>query len=195
VTALAFLSPHRSASPSGFRPVLRSPLHRRLQEAGAEFEERNGWLVATAFPREHELGVRDISHLGKLEVTADSELLEIEGAKVVRVTASRALVVCDYGRSEEIAVQLRARHRVWDRTGALGGLDVAGPGAETLMRRITAHDLDDLPAAASVAHVGPCVLAREGSERFLLFFPQEYGHYLWEVVVDAAEPLGGGPRA
>jgi hypothetical protein len=25
--------------------------------------------------------------------------------------------------------------------------------------------------------------------------PQEYGHYVWEVVVDAAHPLGGGPSA
>jgi hypothetical protein len=27
----------------------------------------------------------------------------------------------------------------------------------------------------------------------LLAFPQEFGDYLWEVVVDRAQPLGGGP--
>jgi hypothetical protein len=36
---------------------------------------------------------------------------------------------------------------------------------------------------------------RTGDERYLLFFPQEYGHYLWEVAVDTVEPLGGGPKA
>jgi glycine cleavage system aminomethyltransferase T len=195
VTALAFLSPQRTRVPAQFRPVLRSPLHRRLQEAGAEFEERNGWLLATRFPHEHELGVRDISHLGKLEVRGDVDLLHVEGAKVVPITSKRALVVCDYVRCADVEAKLRLLHEVWDVTGALAGLDIAGPGAETLMRRVTAHDLDDLPAAASVSHVGPCVLVREGVERFLLFFPQEYGHYLWEVVVDAAEPLGGGPKA
>jgi hypothetical protein len=38
-------------------------------------------------------------------------------------------------------------------------------------------------------------VARPGEDRFLIGFPQEYGHYLWQVVVDAAEPLGGGPSA
>ena len=37
--------------------------------------------------------------------------------------------------------------------------------------------------------------ARPDEDRFLIVFPQEYGHYLWEVVVDAAGPLGGGPAA
>jgi hypothetical protein len=36
---------------------------------------------------------------------------------------------------------------------------------------------------------------RTGDESFVLFFNQEYGHYLWEVAVDAAEPLQGGPKA
>ncbi len=28
---------------------------------------------------------------------------------------------------------------------------------------------------------------------YWILFPQEYGHYLYEVAVDRAEPLGGGP--
>jgi sarcosine oxidase gamma subunit len=34
---------------------------------------------------------------------------------------------------------------------------------------------------------------RDGEESYRLVFGQEFGHYLWEVAVDAAEPLGGGP--
>jgi sarcosine oxidase gamma subunit len=56
------------------------------------------------------------------------------------------------------------------------------------MRRLTDLDLDSLPAVGAVAHVKAYVL-RDDAETFRLFFPQEYGHYLAEVVVDAAEGL------
>ena len=49
-------------------------------------------------------------------------------------------------------------------------------------------------SSAQLAHVRALV-ARPDDDRYLIVFPQEYGHYLWEVVVDAAEPLGGGPSA
>ena len=53
------------------------------------------------------------------------------------------------------------------------------------MRRLTDLDLDDLPAVGAVAHV-PTIVLRNGEE-FRLFFPQEYGHYLAEVVLDTLE--------
>jgi hypothetical protein len=62
------------------------------------------------------------------------------------------------------------------------------------MRRLTELDLDDLPAVGALAHVRALV-ARPGDERYLIVMPQEYGHYIWEAVVDAAHPLGGGPSA
>jgi hypothetical protein len=69
-------------------------------------------------------------------------------------------------------------------TAALAGVRVEG---ETLMGRLTDLDLDELPAVGPVAHVQAYVL-RDG-DVFRLFFPQEYGHYVGEVVVDAAEGL------
>ncbi len=54
-----------------------------------------------------------------------------------------------------------------------------------MLRRATDLDLDRLPAVGSVAHVQTLVL-RDDEETFRLFFPQEYGHYLAEVLVDAA---------
>jgi len=59
---------------------------------------------------------------------------------------------------------------------------------ETLMRRLTDLDLDALPAVGAVAHVQAYVI-RDVGDTFRLFFPQEYGHYLAEVVIDAAEGL------
>ena len=32
-----------------------------------------------------------------------------------------------------------------------------------------------------------------GADAYWIVFPQEYGQYLWEVAVDRATPLGGGP--
>jgi sarcosine oxidase gamma subunit len=67
----------------------------------------------------------------------------------------------------------------------LAGLQVHG---EALMRRLTELDLDELPAVGAVAHVQAYVI-RDGGETFRLFFPQEYGDYLAEVVIDTAEGL------
>jgi carbon-monoxide dehydrogenase large subunit len=48
-------------------------------------------------------------------------------------------------------------------------------------------DLDELPAVGAVAHV-PTLVLRNGEE-FRLFFPQEYGHYMAEVVIDTLEGI------
>ena len=76
-----------------------------------------------------------------------------------------------------------------DQTGALSILAIVGPEAATVLRRLT--HLHRLPASGDVAHVGAHVLEQEGG--YWIVFPQEYGHYLWKVAVDAAEPFGGGP--
>ena len=58
------------------------------------------------------------------------------------------------------------------------------------MRRLT--HLHEFPASGDVSRTSPPhVLERDGG--YWIVFPQEYGHYLWEVAVDAAEPFGGGP--
>jgi len=79
---------------------------------------------------------------------------------------------------------------VLDLTGALGILAVVGPQATTVIRRLT--HLHHFPSGGEVAHITAHVL-NPRPEAFWIVFPQEYGHYLWEVAVDRAEPLGGGP--
>ena len=144
----------------------RSPLERALAPAGPH------------------LAIRDLSlELGKIEVRGALNG-ELQG-EVVRITPERALVLCNTSEAE--AVRARAREQgllAIDMTGALAGLEVRG---EQLMRRLTYLDLDALPAVGSVAHV-PATVTREG-ETFRIFFPQEYGHYVAEVVVDTAEGL------
>ena len=141
----------------------RSPLERALAHADAS------------------LGIRDISlETGKIEVRG--ELPHVD-AEVIRITPQRALLLCAAERTRAVLDSLGHAFAV-DMSGALAGIELRG---EQLMRRLTDLDLDDLPAVGSVAHV-PATVVRNG-DTFRLFFPQEYGHYLAEVVVDTAEGL------
>jgi len=73
--------------------------------------------------------------------------------------------------------------------GALAVLALAGPEAKTVLRRLT--HLHHFPAGGEVAHITAHVLEQDGA--YWIVFAQEYGHYLWDVAVDRASALGGGP--
>jgi sarcosine oxidase gamma subunit len=158
---LDFLSPDRAAAEA----VWRSPLERALQHAPSE--------------------IADISLAGKLDVRGDVSSLKTRALEIVRLTPERALVLCDFTKTAEVRAKLSERFYVVDLSGTLAGLQIRG---ETLMRRLTDLDLDDLPAVGALAHVQAYVL-RDDAETFRIFFPQEYGHYLAEVVIDTAEGL------
>jgi hypothetical protein len=161
VSAIEFLSPGEATSEA----VWRSPLERALRDAPP--------------------GITDISHVGKIEVRGDVGELQLDGGEAIWITPRRALVVCDQNQVARIREQLREEFLAVDMTAALAGLEVRG---ETLMRRLTDLDLDNLPAPGPIAHVQAVVL-RDEDETFRFFFPQEYGDYIADVVVDAAEGL------
>jgi sarcosine oxidase gamma subunit len=166
VSTLDFLSPDLATPDvAATHGAWRSPLERALHGAPP--------------------GITDISVTGKLEIRGDVGTLKSRALEIVPVTPDRALVLCDFTKTGEVRTKLAERFLVIDLSAALAGLEVRG---ETLMRRITDLDLDTLPAVGAVAHVQAYVLRDEG-DVFRLFFPQEYGHYLAEVVVDAAEGL------
>jgi sarcosine oxidase gamma subunit len=158
---LDFLSPDRADAEARWR----SPLERGLEHAPPE--------------------IADLSLTGKLDVRGDLDSLDAKGVELVRITPERGLVLCDFTKTANVRARLADRFLVVDLSAALAGLQLRG---EALMRRLTDLDLDSLPAVGAVAHVQAYVL-RDDAETFRLFFPQEYGHYLAEVVVDAAEGL------
>jgi sarcosine oxidase gamma subunit len=159
---LDFLSPDKAAPEA----VWRSPLERALREAPPE--------------------IADVSLTGKLDVRGDVSSLKSRALEIVRLTPERALVLCDFTKTGEIRAKLAERFFVVDMSAVLAGLRVRG---ETLIRRLTELDLHALPAVGAVAHVQAYVI-RDGEETFRLYFPQEYGHYLVEVVIDAAQGVG-----
>jgi len=158
---LDFLSPDRAEAEARWR----SPLERALEHAPAE--------------------IADISLTGKLDVRGDLDSFDAKGAELLRITPERGLVLCDFTKTADVRAKLADRFLVIDMSGALAGLQLRG---EALVRRLTDLDLDSLPAVGAVAHVQAYVL-RDDPETFRVFFPQEYGHYLAEVVVDATEGL------
>jgi len=160
VTELAFLSPDRARSEDLFDPRFASPLARVL-EGTTE--------------------VQDLSRLGKIEVRGDVDAIDVP-AEVVRITPHRALVLCPYKQCAELRSRLPGM--VIDMTGALAGLDLEG---ERAMRRLTDLDLEALPAVGKVAEV-PALVLRDGS-RFRIFFPQEFAHYVGEVVLDVLKGI------
>jgi sarcosine oxidase gamma subunit len=157
---LDFLSPELADADA----VWRSPLERALAHAPD--------------------GVEDLSRTGVLDVRGDVDGLD--AGEVVRLTPERALVLCARDETARVRTQLaRAGRLVVDVSAGWAGLRVRG---ETLLRRLTDLDLDALPAVGALAHVQALVL-RDDAETFRLYFPQEYGHHVAEVVVDAAEGL------
>jgi sarcosine oxidase, subunit gamma len=180
-------------------------------------------LEAERERRTQTVGFADRSQLGKIEIQAAAgDLVAIAaaagapGLELGRATRSAAVWWCPYTRERVIvlcepgdAAELRrtlesaaaaaAEHTtVLDVTTAFGALTIAGPLARETFARFTALDLR--PAVmplhgfrpGSVARTPGAVL-REGDDRFLMLFGAALGQYVWTVVADAAESLGGGP--
>jgi glycine cleavage system aminomethyltransferase T len=191
VSVLDFLSVGAAADEGGFHPVAKSSLERRLREAGATFEERDGWLVPVAVPGEEEclarVGIADISHLTKLEIRPAGAPVEGEGIVWYPISPRRALVLAVPALAPSVHERLADRF-VLDVTGALSVIAISGPDSDTVLRRLT--HIHHFPSGGEVAHITAHVLQRGGG--YWLVFPQEYGHYLSEVAVDRAEALGGG---
>jgi heterotetrameric sarcosine oxidase gamma subunit len=120
-------------------------------------------------------------------------------------THERALVLCEPAatpglreRLEDAAGALQGLASVVDVTTAQGALAIAGPLARELFARFTAIDLRPQVTPlrgfrpGSLARV-PRAILREAEERYLMLFGAALGRYVWTVVADAAESLGGAP--
>jgi dimethylglycine oxidase len=165
------------------------------------------------------VGFADMSHLGKIEVQAAGDELErivgaplelgmatrTESGRLLPYTSERAIVVCEPGARaglldeiESAATGATGHTSVIDVTTTFGAMVITGPRARETFARFTAIDLR--PAAlpvngfrpGSVART-PGAILREDEDRFLMLFGSALGQYMWTVVADAAESLGGGP--
>ncbi len=202
MSALAFLTPESSSE--AIRA--RSPMERLARAAGARFERRGGWNVAVGFGEtdrdwaRETVGFADRSHLRKLEVHAPipdfraGVAEQRDGAWWCPVTPARMLV---FGEPAG-GVPDDEASTVLDITCGLAALTLIGPSAPELLARFCAIDVRDTATPVggfrpgSVART-PGYVLREAEDRLLVMVGWALGEYLWRVVADAAEHLGGGP--
>ena len=211
--SLAFLSPGPDA-------LAKSPMEPGAAAAGATFETRDGWKVATAFPDEDRalstVGFADLSHLGKIEIQGDVSAItgyELQLGHATRAddawwcpySRQRAVVLCEPADTERLRDHLTSAGEsvsglasVIDTTTVQGAMTILGPLARETFARFTAIDLrpEVTPPLAfrpgSVARTGGAILC-EAPDRYLMLFGAALGQYVWTMVADAAEHLGGGP--
>jgi glycine cleavage system aminomethyltransferase T len=213
-TALARSPMEREARAAGARIELRDGWNVAVGFDGEEPERRR---------RESSVGFADRSHLGKIELQAGAaDLAQIvagagggrlelgtaareSGAWWCPYTRNRVLVLCEPGdvaalraRLEDAASSAAGPASVLDVTTVFAALTVVGPLSGELFARFSAIDLRpavmplDAFRPVSVART-PGTVLREGEQRYLMLFGAALGSYMWTVVADAAENLGGGP--
>ncbi|MGH2847374.1 MAG: hypothetical protein ACRDL0_15360 [Thermoleophilaceae bacterium] len=200
--SLEFLSPGAAA-------LARSPMERQAVAAGARLERRDGWNVAVGFDTPEAdlcrstVGFADLSHVGKVELHgAQPGELELgratraEGAWWLPYTPQRSLALCEPGELPGLIE--RFGDRAVDVTTAFGALALKGPLARELLARFCALDLRDAATPVHAFRPGsvartPGAVLRQAEDRWLMLFGAALGQYMWTVVADAAESLGGGP--
>jgi glycine cleavage system aminomethyltransferase T len=201
MTALAFMTTDADAP-------ARSPMHRLAERAGAQFELVDGFEVATAYADAGDysqtVAFADRSHLVKLELNGaqpralkPGEAERVNGIWWCPITPERTLLL---GGPDARAAAESTATKVVDLTSGLAALALIGPNAHELLARFCAIDVR--PQITPVKGFRPGSIARTpgyllktGEHELLIMVGAALGPYLWEVVADAAEHLGGGPVA
>ena len=221
--SLEFLNADAAVPSERFAPAARSPMERQARAAGARMETRDGWVIAAAYDKQHQTGWADMSHLGKLELQAERDVLEAifaantsapfelgsahrgEGAWWCPLAPTRLLVLCEASQLASIRSQIEEAITAVDTPASLvdvttvfAALTVAGPHAREMFARFCALDLR--PQVTPPGSVRPGSVARqpgvvlcEREDRFVMLFGWAVAEYVWQQVEEAGRHLGAGP--
>jgi glycine cleavage system aminomethyltransferase T len=214
-SALARSPMEREARAAGARIERRDGWNVALRFDGEEPERRRCESTVGFADRSHlgkvelQAGAADLARL--VAAGSGGEALELgratraDGAWWCPYTPTRAVVLCEpadaatlRARLELAAAEFDGPASVLDVTTVFAALTVVGPLAGELFARFSAVDLR--PAVMPVHGFRPVSVGRtpgtvlcEAEQRYLMLFGAALGSYMWTVVADAAESLGGGP--
>lgn len=166
-------------------------------------------------------GWADVSHLGKFELQGPPDQLdrvatecggEVRLGEAVRageawwcrLTTTRALVIADLAATDGLRAQLTEasagadRVTVCDVTSNFAAITLVGPEAREVFARFCALDLRPAVTPVRALRPGsigrqPGILVCEAEDRYLFLFGWATGEYMWSVVADACQHLGGRP--
>lgn len=166
-------------------------------------------------------GWADVSHLGKLELQGPPDQLDRVAAECgaelrlseavrtgeawwCRLSTTRALIITETRATDTVRSQLAEasagadRVTLTDVTTNFAALTLVGPEAREVFARFCALDLR--PAVTPVRALRPGSIGRqpgilicEAEDRYLFLFGWATGEYMWSIVSDAGEHLGGRP--
>jgi heterotetrameric sarcosine oxidase gamma subunit len=167
------------------------------------------------------VGWADVSSLGKLELQAPAAQLEAIaeecGAKLelgeavradeawwCRLTSGRAVIISEAAAPAALRERLATvaasspRTSLAEVTTTFAAMVIAGPLAREVFARFSALDLRPSRTPVGALRPGsigrqPGLLIREAPERYLFTFGWATGEYVWSIVADAAQHLGGRP--
>ncbi len=191
-------------------PMRRSPAHREHAGLGATWDAEAGWQIPSSYgdgSAEAEflagsVAVVDITARGKIDIRGKvgASLTAAGDSLVARISPDWAMVLTEPGGEEILTTKLAAsadeREMVTDATHAYAGYALVGPKLAELLSRTTAWDPATLvPGQATGASIAEIrgVMVRRDDATMEVYVSSEFGRYAWEVLLSAAQGLGGGP--
>ena len=199
-------------------------MHYRHLELGAVMVEHEGWTLparytdaeAEAARVREDVGITDISHIGKIrlqgesvdqalrEALSDYKAMPVGSVSisadtvVARLADDDCLILTGQANVEGVLASLKLEgctHPV-NVTSVLAAVRIIGPNAAAVLAGVT--DLDLAPpylpnlscAQGMVAEIHGTVVCRDtdGLLSYDLLFGRDYGDHMWESLMDAGEP-------
>jgi heterotetrameric sarcosine oxidase gamma subunit len=156
-------------------------------------------LVTRVFPAAK---IPDVGDIGMAEIAGGEQSAS---AALCRLAEDEILCVAPAGQASTLAEGLndspeQCAHAL-DISSGLAGVGIAGPESYGLLSAMTELDTSQFAfpnlgcAQSKFADIHGTLLRIDHGEflSYQLYFPREFGEYLWDALLEAAEFCGGGP--
>lgn len=146
-----------------------------------------------------------VSKIGGVCQISPASLPESGAVVLARLAHDEFLALTSPGQAAAVTELLEAPSdgcaHTFDLTSALAGARVTGPSAHSLLAAVSGFDsslssfLDMSCAQTKAAEIHAVILRLDldSVSSYELYFGRDFGEYMWEALLEAAEEFGGGP--